>query len=145
MILQIIISNGILDLVTGILAKIRLGTGIWYPPSRPSFCCGLHILGYREEQSQLWISTLAIKVPSTATQVCVFHIYTVFILSASVKAEVSRLPPKKSKGKMKVFFVALSIIIYSKTQTAVIMMASQCGKCSNCLFWNIKTSAHISL
>ena len=46
MILQIIISNGILDLVTGILAKIslgtgilakfRLGTGIWYPPSRPS-------------------------------------------------------------------------------------------------------------
>ena len=43
---QIIISNGILDLVTGILAKIslgtgiwakfRLGTGIWYPPSRPS-------------------------------------------------------------------------------------------------------------
>ena len=47
MILQIIISNGILDLVTGILAKIslgtgiwakfRLGTGIWYPPSRPSF------------------------------------------------------------------------------------------------------------
>ena len=47
MILQIIISNGILDLVTGILAKIslgtgiwakfRLGTGIWYPPSRPSY------------------------------------------------------------------------------------------------------------
>ena len=47
MILQIIISNVILDLVTGILAKIslgtgiwakfRLGTGIWYPPSRPSF------------------------------------------------------------------------------------------------------------
>ena len=46
MILQIIISNGILDLVTGILAKIslgtgiwakfRLGTGIWYPPSQPS-------------------------------------------------------------------------------------------------------------
>ena len=46
MILQTIISNGILDLVTGILAKIslgtgiwakfRLGTGIWYPPSRPS-------------------------------------------------------------------------------------------------------------
>ena len=46
MILQIIISNGILDLVTGILAKISLGTGIWaksrlgteiwYPPSRPS-------------------------------------------------------------------------------------------------------------
>ena len=46
MILQIIISNWILDLVTGILAKIslgtgiwakfRLGTGIWYPPSRPS-------------------------------------------------------------------------------------------------------------
>ena len=46
MILQIIISNGILDLVTGVLAKIslgteiwakfRLGTGIWYPPSRPS-------------------------------------------------------------------------------------------------------------
>ena len=45
-ILQIIISNGILDLVTGILAKIslgtgiwakfRLGTGIWHPPSRPS-------------------------------------------------------------------------------------------------------------
>ena len=42
MILQMIISNGILDLVTGILAKIslgtgiwakfRLGTGIWYPP-----------------------------------------------------------------------------------------------------------------
>ena len=29
MILQIIISNGILDLVTGILAKISLGTGIW--------------------------------------------------------------------------------------------------------------------
>ena len=28
MILQIIISNGILDLVTGILAKISLGTGI---------------------------------------------------------------------------------------------------------------------
>ena len=23
-------------LVTGILAKISLGTGIWYPPSRPS-------------------------------------------------------------------------------------------------------------
>ena len=47
MILQIIISNEILDLVTGILAKInlgtgiwakfRLGTGIWYPPSRPSY------------------------------------------------------------------------------------------------------------
>ena len=47
MILQIIISSGILDLVTGILAKIslgtgiwakfRLGTGIWYPPSGPSF------------------------------------------------------------------------------------------------------------
>ena len=47
MILQIIISNGISDLVTGILAKIslgtgiwakfRLGTGIWYPPSRPSY------------------------------------------------------------------------------------------------------------
>ena len=47
MILQIVISNGILDLVTGILAKIslgtgisakfRLGTGIWYSPSRPSF------------------------------------------------------------------------------------------------------------
>ena len=46
MILQIIISDGILDLVTGILAKIslgtgiwakfRLGTGIWHPPSRPS-------------------------------------------------------------------------------------------------------------
>ena len=36
MILQIIISNWILDLVTGILAKISLGTGIWYPPSRPS-------------------------------------------------------------------------------------------------------------
>ena len=46
MILQIIISNGILDSVTGILVKIslgtgiwakfRLGTGIWYPPSRPS-------------------------------------------------------------------------------------------------------------
>ena len=46
MILQIIISNGILGLVTGILAKISLetgiwakfglGTGIWYPPSRPS-------------------------------------------------------------------------------------------------------------
>ena len=36
MILQIIISNGILDLVTGILAKISLGTGIWYPPSQPS-------------------------------------------------------------------------------------------------------------
>ena len=46
MILQIIISNGILDLVTGILekislgtgiwAKFRLGTGIWYPPSQPS-------------------------------------------------------------------------------------------------------------
>ena len=46
MILQIIISNGILDLVTEILAKIslgagtwakfRLGTGIWYPTSRPS-------------------------------------------------------------------------------------------------------------
>ena len=45
-ILQIIISNGILELVTGILAKIslrtriwarfRLGTGIWHPPSRPS-------------------------------------------------------------------------------------------------------------
>ena len=32
MILQIIISNGILDLVTGILAKISLGTGIWFPP-----------------------------------------------------------------------------------------------------------------
>ena len=29
MILQIIISNGILDLVTGILAKVNLGTGIW--------------------------------------------------------------------------------------------------------------------
>ena len=29
MILQIIISDGILDLVTGILAKISLGTGIW--------------------------------------------------------------------------------------------------------------------
>ena len=29
MILQIIISKGILDLVTGILAKISLGTGIW--------------------------------------------------------------------------------------------------------------------
>ena len=29
MILQIIISNGILDLVTGILAKLSLGTGIW--------------------------------------------------------------------------------------------------------------------
>ena len=29
MILQIIISNGILDLVTGILAKISLGSGIW--------------------------------------------------------------------------------------------------------------------
>ena len=28
-ILQIIISNGILDLITGILAKISLGTGIW--------------------------------------------------------------------------------------------------------------------
>ena len=29
------------NLVTGILAKISLGTGIWYPPSRPSsllFC-----------------------------------------------------------------------------------------------------------
>ena len=47
MILQIIISNGILDLVTGFLAKIslgtgiwakfRLGTGIWYPPSRSSY------------------------------------------------------------------------------------------------------------
>ena len=47
MILQIIISNGTLDLVTGSLAKIslgtgiwakfRLGTGIWYPPLRPSF------------------------------------------------------------------------------------------------------------
>ena len=37
MILQIIISNGILDFVTGIWAKFRLGTGIWYPPSRPSF------------------------------------------------------------------------------------------------------------
>ena len=46
MILQINISNGILDLVTGILAKIslgigiwtkfRLGTGIWYSASRPS-------------------------------------------------------------------------------------------------------------
>ena len=46
MILQIIISNGISDSLTGILAKIslgtgiwakfRLGTGIWYPPSRPS-------------------------------------------------------------------------------------------------------------
>ena len=24
------------NLVTGILAKISLGTGIWYPPSRPS-------------------------------------------------------------------------------------------------------------
>ena len=36
MILHIIISNGILDLVTGILAKISLGTGIWYPPSRLS-------------------------------------------------------------------------------------------------------------
>ena len=46
MILQIIIRNGILGLVTGILAKLslgtgiwakfRLGTGIWYPPSRPS-------------------------------------------------------------------------------------------------------------
>ena len=44
MILQIIISNGILDLVTGILAKISLRTGIWakftqidlVPPSRPS-------------------------------------------------------------------------------------------------------------
>ena len=29
MISQIIISNGILDMVTGILAKISLGTGIW--------------------------------------------------------------------------------------------------------------------
>ena len=26
------------NLVTGILAKISLGPGIWYPPSRPSFC-----------------------------------------------------------------------------------------------------------
>ena len=44
MILQIIISNEILDLVTGVFAKIslgtgiwakfRLGTGIWYPPPR---------------------------------------------------------------------------------------------------------------
>ena len=25
------------NLVTGILAKISLGIGIWYPPSRPSF------------------------------------------------------------------------------------------------------------
>ena len=25
------------NLVTGILAKISLGTGIWYPPSRPSY------------------------------------------------------------------------------------------------------------
>ena len=53
MILQIIISNGILDLVTGILAKIslgtgiwakfRLGTGIWYPTSRPSLKVGPHV------------------------------------------------------------------------------------------------------
>ena len=55
MILQIIISNGILDLVTGILAKIslgtgilakfRLGTGIWYPPSRPSNMASLDSKG----------------------------------------------------------------------------------------------------
>ena len=56
MILQIIISNGTLDLVTGILAKIslgtgiwakfRLGTGIWYPPSRPSIV--YHIARYKK-------------------------------------------------------------------------------------------------
>ena len=60
MILQIIISNGILDLLTGILAKIslgtgiwakfRLGTGIWYPPSRPS----------EEEATQLYAEQIAV-------------------------------------------------------------------------------------
>ena len=35
MILQIIISNKILDLVTGILAKISLGTGIGTPLHDP--------------------------------------------------------------------------------------------------------------
>ena len=40
MILQIIISNENLDLVTGIWAKFWLGTGIWYPPSRPSLLIG---------------------------------------------------------------------------------------------------------
>ena len=36
MILQIIISNGILDLVTGILAKLAWELGFGTPPSRPS-------------------------------------------------------------------------------------------------------------
>ena len=62
--LQIIISNGILDLVTGILAKIslgtgiwakfRLGTGIWYPPSRPS-------LFYVHEHKRLGFGMLSVE------------------------------------------------------------------------------------
>jgi len=31
------LEKTVVELVTGILAKINLGTGIWYPPSRPSF------------------------------------------------------------------------------------------------------------
>ena len=65
MILQIIISNGILDLVTGILAKIslgtgiwakfRLGTGIWYPPSRPSKYGWVNI---GEGDREIWVRIL---------------------------------------------------------------------------------------
>ena len=81
--LQIIISNGILDLVTGILAKIslgtgiwakfRLGTGIWYPPSRPSVlvdtrnikCLNLtqlmHVLNPKFQRMRIRMSANTIK------------------------------------------------------------------------------------
>ena len=41
------------NLVTGILAKIRLGTGIWYPPSRPSNVEGNSIFHSRKSPTKM--------------------------------------------------------------------------------------------
>ena len=62
MILQIIISNGILDLVTGILAKISLGTGIWYPPSRPSLQSRGNGTNYLSSDSPATISSTITEI-----------------------------------------------------------------------------------
>ena len=61
MILQIIISNGILDLATGILAKISVGTGIWYPPSRPSLDKPFSAVGSTLLQTPFFLFYLLLK------------------------------------------------------------------------------------
>ena len=95
MILQIIISNGILDLVTGILAKIslgtgiwakfRLGTGIWYPPSRPSIQDYVHL----DDQTQptfgivcvLWVNfILGLSFIFLCLKLIVIHYHTPKVL-----------------------------------------------------------------